>query len=156
MENAHGDFAAAVKLAPKQADARFLLAVADYKQSNYAVAADELRAAIGDGVVDSDLHYLLAECLLKLDAAKTADAMTKLDRAIASWSESVSARTLRASCCWKSSSRRRRLRIWSWRIGPIRARGALGIIWRGLILRWGGPMRPRGYTKSLIRRVAMR
>ena len=32
-----------MKLAPKQADARFVLAVADYKQRNYAVAAYELR-----------------------------------------------------------------------------------------------------------------
>jgi tetratricopeptide (TPR) repeat protein len=76
--------------------ARFLLAVTDYKQGNYAVAAEELRAAIGAGVVDSDLHYLLAECMLMLDAAKTADAKAELDRAIALRSDSVSARGLRS------------------------------------------------------------
>jgi len=92
---AHDDFAAAVRLAPEKANIRFLLALSDYKQGHYAVAANELKAAIQAGLVDSDLHYLLAECLLKLDPSKPDSAITELDRAIALDNTSVSARTLR-------------------------------------------------------------
>ena len=92
---AHDDFAAAVRLAPEKANIRFLLALSDYKQGDYAVAANELKAAIDAGLVDSDLHYLLAECSLKLDPAKTDAAIAELDRAIALDNTSVSARTLR-------------------------------------------------------------
>jgi tetratricopeptide (TPR) repeat protein len=92
---AHDDFATAVRLAPEKANIRFLLALSDYKQGDYAVAASELKTAIGAGLVDSDLHYLLAECSLKLDPAKTDAAIVELDRAIALDNTSVSARTLR-------------------------------------------------------------
>jgi tetratricopeptide (TPR) repeat protein len=92
---AHDDFAAAVRLAPGKASPRFLLALCDYKQGEYAVSANELKAAIQDGVVDSDLHYLLAECMLKLNPTKAKDAIAELNLAIALDSASVSARTLR-------------------------------------------------------------
>jgi tetratricopeptide (TPR) repeat protein len=92
---ARDDFAAAVRLAPEKASSHFLLALSDYKQGEYAVSANELKTAIQAGVVDSDLHYLLAECLLKLNPAKADAAIAELDRAIALDNTSVSARTLR-------------------------------------------------------------
>jgi tetratricopeptide (TPR) repeat protein len=92
---AHDDFAAAVQSAPQKASPRFLLAVSDYKRGDYDAAAATLRAAMQQGIADSDLHYLLAECLLKLSPTKPQDAITELDRAIALNSESVSARSLR-------------------------------------------------------------
>jgi len=92
---ARDDFAAAVRLAPEKASTHFLLALSDYKQGEYAVSANELKTAIQAGVVDSDLHYLLAECLLKLNPAKADAAIAELDRAIALDNTSVSARTLR-------------------------------------------------------------
>ena len=55
----------------------------------------ELTAAIKSRIVDSDLHYLLAECILKADPSKSADAITELNQAIQLNSRSVSARTLR-------------------------------------------------------------
>ena len=46
-------------------------------------------------IADSDLHYLLAECLLKVDGTKRQDIMNELDRAIELNTNSVSARVLR-------------------------------------------------------------
>jgi tetratricopeptide (TPR) repeat protein len=95
MEKAHSDFASAVALFPQKPDAQFLLAMSDYKQGNYTSAITELKAALDSGVNDSDLHSLLADCMLKVDPSKTADALAELDRAIELDSKSVSARTLR-------------------------------------------------------------
>jgi Flp pilus assembly protein TadD len=95
VNKAHDDFASAVHLAPEKSQPRFLLALSDYKQGNFEVAASELKDAIHTGVVDSDLHYLLAECMLKLDPTKPDEAIAELNRAIALNSASVSARTLR-------------------------------------------------------------
>jgi tetratricopeptide (TPR) repeat protein len=95
MEASHKDFVAAVQLSPLQPDAQFLLALSDYKQDKFEEAIAEIKAAIAAGIADSDLHYLLAECMLKIDPTKTTAAMTELDRAIELDSRSVSARTLR-------------------------------------------------------------
>lgn len=95
LDKAHSDFAAAIALSPQQPEAQFLLGLSDYKQGNYAVAITELKAALGSGSNDSDLHYLLAECMLKVDPGKTADAIAELDRAIALNNNSVPARTMR-------------------------------------------------------------
>jgi tetratricopeptide (TPR) repeat protein len=95
LEEARGDFAAAVKASPNLVDPRFFLAVTDYKLGHYGIAADELRAAIGAGVVDADLEYLLAECLLKIDPGDSGGAMKELDRAIKSGSPAIQAHTLR-------------------------------------------------------------
>jgi tetratricopeptide (TPR) repeat protein len=54
-----------------------------------------LKAANDSGIVDSDLHYLLAECLLKVDEAGKVPAINELNRAIALNTNSVSARALR-------------------------------------------------------------
>jgi tetratricopeptide (TPR) repeat protein len=95
LDQSHSDFATAVQLSPVNADARFLLALSEYKQGQFAQAITELKAAIGAGIVDSDLHYLLAECILKVDPLKSADAIAELNQAIQLNSRSVSARTLR-------------------------------------------------------------
>jgi tetratricopeptide (TPR) repeat protein len=95
MEKSKTDFASAVAIAPQHPDAQFLLALSDYKQGNYDTAMTDLKAALGLGIKDSDLHYLFAECLLKADPGKTAEALAQLNQAIELNSKSVSARTLR-------------------------------------------------------------
>lgn len=95
VSEAHDDFAAAARLAPTDASPRFLLALSDYKRSQYDVSAAELREAIQSGIADSDLHYLLAECLLKLNPTRPQAAIAELDQAISLNPRSVSARTLR-------------------------------------------------------------
>jgi tetratricopeptide (TPR) repeat protein len=107
LDQSHSDFATAVQLSPGNADARFLLALSDYKQGQFAEAITELKAAIGSGIVDSDLHYLLAECILKVDPAKSADAIAELNQAIQLNSRSVSARTLRGKLLLESGNARR-------------------------------------------------
>ena len=95
VDESHSDFVAAVQLSPLQPDAEFLLALSDYKQGKFADAITEIKTALGLGIIDSDLHYLLAECMLKVDPTKTADAIGELDRAIELNSRSGPARTLR-------------------------------------------------------------
>ncbi len=95
LNKAHSDFAHAIRISPQKADPRFFLAVTDYKLGNYTTAASELKATMQAGVVDSDLEYLLAECMLKIDPTKPADAITELDRAIKLNGKSVPALTLR-------------------------------------------------------------
>jgi tetratricopeptide (TPR) repeat protein len=95
LNEAYADFSTAVSLDLNRPDTRFFLALTDYKDGKYSGAVDVLRAAIQAGLVDSDLHYLLAECLLKVNAADTAAAIVELNRAIKLDGNSVSARTLR-------------------------------------------------------------
>jgi tetratricopeptide (TPR) repeat protein len=47
------------------------------------------------GVISADLEYLLAECMLKLEPTKPAEALAELDRAIRLDGNSVPSRTLR-------------------------------------------------------------
>jgi tetratricopeptide (TPR) repeat protein len=95
LDKAHEDFATAVRLAPERADARFFLALTDYNQGNIPDALTILKAAVQGGVADSDLHYLMAECVLKLDAKDSNAALRELNRALDLNANSVSARTLR-------------------------------------------------------------
>lgn len=95
LDKADSDFAAAVQLSPRQASPRFLLALSEYKQGDFESSRVGLKAAIQSGIIDSDLHYLLAECVLKLDPAKPIQAIADLNRAINLNSKSVAARTLR-------------------------------------------------------------
>lgn len=95
LDKAHGDFEKAAQLSPRFAEPRFFLALTDYKQNNFTKATAELKTAIASGIIDSDLHYLLAECILKIDASKTKDSLIELDQAIEINPKSVSARTLR-------------------------------------------------------------
>ena len=69
----------------------------DYRQSKYGEAEKVLRNAIASGIEDSDLHYLLAECLLQVDSVHANRALAELNQAIALNLNSVSARVLRGS-----------------------------------------------------------
>jgi tetratricopeptide (TPR) repeat protein len=95
LEEAHEDFSRAAKLSPTKADPRFFLALTEYKQGDFARAIQSLKEATNSGVTDSDLHYLLAECLLKVDGPNKVPAMKELDKALALNAGSVSARCLR-------------------------------------------------------------
>jgi tetratricopeptide (TPR) repeat protein len=95
LDQAYKDFVAAARLAPARADARFFVALIDYKQGKYADAVSVLQTAVADGIVDSDLHYLMAECLLKLDSQNVNRSLEELNRAVELNRDSVSARTLR-------------------------------------------------------------
>ncbi len=106
LDQSRSDFATAVQLSPANADARFLLALSDYKQGQFVQAISELKEALGSGIVDSDLHYLLAECILKADPSKSAEAITELNQAIQINGRSVSARTLRGKLQLQSGNAR--------------------------------------------------
>ncbi len=95
LDKARGDFESAVKISPAQTEPRFFLALTDYKLGNYAGAAADLRSAMHAGVISADLEYLMAECMLKLDPTKPAEALAELDRAIRLDGNSVPSRTLR-------------------------------------------------------------
>jgi len=71
------------------------MALSDYRQGKVLAGAEVLKAAIGSGIVDSDLHYLLAECRVRIDSSSSAGALAELNRAIELNPKSVSARTLR-------------------------------------------------------------
>jgi tetratricopeptide (TPR) repeat protein len=95
LEKAYEDFSDAIRIAPDWADPRFFLALTRYKQGKFTDAINSLELANRRGIADSDLHYLLAECLLKLSAANTQAAMRELNKAVELNSNSVSARALR-------------------------------------------------------------
>jgi tetratricopeptide (TPR) repeat protein len=102
LRHAYSDFSTAAHLAPSRADARFFLALIDYKQGKFPDSIVVLQTAIKDGIVDSDLHYLLAECLLKEDPANVQEALRELDRAIDLNAKSVAARSLRGKLLLES------------------------------------------------------
>jgi tetratricopeptide (TPR) repeat protein len=95
LDQAYEDFATGARLAPRRADARFFLALTDYKQGKFSDAIGILRAAINQGITESDLYYLMAECLLKVDSGDRTAAVRELDVAVDLNPDSVSARTLR-------------------------------------------------------------
>ena len=95
LDAAHDRFSKAVQLAPGNADALFFLALTDYKQGKFGEAITLLRSADKSGIEDSDLHYLLAECLLRVSPDKPGLAIAALNRAIELNKNSISARTLR-------------------------------------------------------------
>lgn len=97
LGDAYRDFAAAAWLAPQAPGPPFFMALVDYRQSKYADAEKVLRAAIASGIADSDLHYMLAECLLRVDATDTDHSLSELNRAIELNPDSVAARVLRGS-----------------------------------------------------------
>jgi Flp pilus assembly protein TadD len=67
----------------------------NYKMGKFPDAVHILNAAIKGGLEDSDLHYLLAECLLKTGNGDMYAAIKELNRAVTLNAESISARTLR-------------------------------------------------------------
>ena len=94
---AYRDFATAAELSPQAPDPPFFMALVDYRQSKFQEAATVLRSAVASGIVDSDLHYMLAECLLRIDATNSTAALAELDQAIRLNPNSVPARSLRGS-----------------------------------------------------------
>ncbi|MGA8594702.1 MAG: tetratricopeptide repeat protein [Bryobacteraceae bacterium] len=102
LDQAYDDFAAGARLAPSRADARFFLALTDYKQAKFSEAISILQSSAKEGIADSDLDYLMAECLRKLDPANRDAALHELDRAIDLNRNSVSARTLRGKLLLES------------------------------------------------------
>lgn len=101
-EDAYRDFAYAAQLSPKAPDPPFFMALADYRQSKFEEAIQVLKNAIASGIVDSDLHYLFAECLIRIDSLHSATVLSELDRAIDLNPNSVSARVLRGEILLKS------------------------------------------------------
>lgn len=95
LQQARRDFSGAVAIAPANPESRFFLALTNYKLTDYSVAAGELRSAMQGGVVSSDLEYLLAECMLKLEPTQAEEAIAELNKAIRLDANSVPARTLR-------------------------------------------------------------
>jgi tetratricopeptide (TPR) repeat protein len=94
-EMAYSDFASAAQLNPQAPDPPFFMAFVDYRQSKFEEAAQVLRSAISAGIVDSDLHYLLAESLIRIDDTNPAMILSELNEAIRLNPNSVSARVLR-------------------------------------------------------------
>jgi tetratricopeptide (TPR) repeat protein len=95
LDDAYRDFAAAATVSPQAADPRFFMALVDYRQARFHDAAKVLKDAIALGIADSDLHYMLAECALRVNAADSRTALSELDQAIQLNASSVSARVLR-------------------------------------------------------------
>ena len=96
-EDAYRDFALAAQLSPRTPDPPFFMALADFRQMKFEEAVKVLRTAIASGIIDSDLHYLLAECTLRIDPSNSATALSELDQAIQLNPDSVSARVLRGA-----------------------------------------------------------
>jgi tetratricopeptide (TPR) repeat protein len=94
-EDAYRDFASAAQLSPGSPDPPFFMALAEYRKSKFEEAGQVLKDAIASGIVDSDLHYLLAECLIRIDGTDSATVLAELDRAVQLNLNSVSARVLR-------------------------------------------------------------
>jgi tetratricopeptide (TPR) repeat protein len=102
LERAYAEFSDGARLAPSRPDARFFLALVDYKQGKFSDAIAVLQTALKDGVADSDLHYLMAECLLKENSANVEQALNELDRALDLNTKSVAARALRGKLLLES------------------------------------------------------
>jgi tetratricopeptide (TPR) repeat protein len=94
-DEAYRDFSTAAELSPHSPDPRFFMALVDYRQSKFDRAAKVLRDAIASGIADSDLHYMLAECLLRIEPSNAKAALSELDQAIQLYPKSVPARILR-------------------------------------------------------------
>jgi tetratricopeptide (TPR) repeat protein len=99
---AYRDFSAAAELAPRSPDPRFFMALVDYRQSKFDQAAKVLRDAIASGIVDSDLHYMLAECIFRVDPSNARAALSELDQAIQLNPKSIPARVLRGQTLLKT------------------------------------------------------
>jgi tetratricopeptide (TPR) repeat protein len=102
LDEAYADFSTGARLEPSRADARFFLALVDYKRGQFSGCVAVLQTALKDGMIDSDLHYLKAECLLKDDSANAEQALKELDYAIELNTKSVAARALRGKLLLES------------------------------------------------------
>jgi tetratricopeptide (TPR) repeat protein len=95
--DAYRDFSAAAQLSPQAPDPPFFIALVNYRQSKFDEAVRVLRDAIASGVADSDLHYMLAECLLRIGSRNLAAVLAELNLAIQLNPNSVPARSLRGA-----------------------------------------------------------
>jgi tetratricopeptide (TPR) repeat protein len=102
LDQAYADFSTGARLGPSRADARFFLALVDYKRGQFSNCVVVLQTALKDGIIDSDLHYLKAECLLKKDSTNGEQALKELDYAIDLNTKSVAARALRGKLLLES------------------------------------------------------
>jgi len=96
-DDAYRDFTAAAQLSPRAPDPPFFMALVNYRQSKFDEAERVLRNAIASGVADSDLHYMLAECLLRIGSRNLTAVLAELDHAIQLNPSSVPARSLRGA-----------------------------------------------------------
>jgi tetratricopeptide (TPR) repeat protein len=95
--DAYRDFSVAAQLSPQAPDPPFFMALVNYRQSKFDEAVRVLRDAIASGVADSDLHYMLAECLLRIGSRNLAAVLAELNLAIQLNPNSVPARSLRGA-----------------------------------------------------------
>jgi tetratricopeptide (TPR) repeat protein len=95
IAGAQADFKAAIKASPHYGPPRFFLAVSQYKEGRYGDARDEILHALRAGVNDADLHYLLAEVMLRIDPGNTDNALAELNHAIVMNPREVQALSLR-------------------------------------------------------------
>lgn len=95
LDEAQKAFQAAIEIAPDNAEPHFFLALTEYKLGNYAAAVHVLNKAIDAHIADSDLHYLMAESLLRISPVDRGKVMAELNRAVTLNGKSASARTLR-------------------------------------------------------------
>jgi tetratricopeptide (TPR) repeat protein len=96
-DDAYRDFSAAAQLSSQAPDPPFFMALVNYRQAKFDKAVRVLRNAIASGVADSDLHYMLAECLLRIASRNLAAVLAELDQAIQLNPNSVPARSLRGA-----------------------------------------------------------
>jgi tetratricopeptide (TPR) repeat protein len=96
-DDAYRDFSAAAQLSPQAPDPPFFMALVNYRQSKFDEAVRVLRNAIASGIADSDLHYMLAECLLRIGSRNLAAVLAELNLAIQLNPNSVPARSLRGA-----------------------------------------------------------
>jgi tetratricopeptide (TPR) repeat protein len=96
VESAREDFGHAIGLDPHDADASFFAGLAEYQLGRHAGAIAVLRKAVRNGVADPDIHYLLAESLLRVNPDDTAGALRELDNALSLDGNSIPALVLRA------------------------------------------------------------
>ncbi len=95
INSSRDEFARAHALDPKSPEPVFFVALADYRAQEYGSAITILRAAANDGLRDSDLHYLLAECLVQQGEAPAGEVIQALNTSIEINPTSTAARTLR-------------------------------------------------------------
>lgn len=88
-------FDSVVRAEPHNADARFLLAATNYDMGRYEAAKKDIEQSIQDGVVSSDLYYLLAECELKTNPTSSSGPLTAVSHAIQLNGKSVPSLVLR-------------------------------------------------------------
>lgn len=88
------DYRTAIRLQPKRPDDYFSLALIQYHQGDYAAASRTLNTAIQADIADSDIHYLLAECI-HAQHGSAASALQEVTEALRLDPSSAPALTLR-------------------------------------------------------------